>query len=325
MTVEASSPVIEARGLTRRFGDRVAVDNIHFEVRRGEVAGFLGPNGAGKSTTMRLLTGYLPPTSGTAIVSGVDVFEEPERIKGRIGYLPEHPPLYPEMKTGEYLRYAARLKRVPPARIASEVDMAATRCRVTEVMNQLTGDLSKGFRQRVGLAQALLGGPDLLILDEPTAGLDPIQVLEVRELIRELGGSHTILLSTHILREVELTCNRVLMIHRGRLILQESLEAFRKAGEKQARWILKTARQGGDSGLSGKLEAVNGVEDLQWMEENNHWVLEGRLDDGAREKISRLVVESGAGLVELSPLIPPLEETFQAITMEAATRRETQA
>ena len=210
--------MIEVQHLTKRYGTVTAVDDLSFRVEKGEILGFLGPNGAGKTTTMRVLTGYMPATEGKAVVGGFDVFEQPLEAKRRTGYLPETPPLYPDMTVRDYLMFVSRIKGVPRADRAARVTAIMERTRVAENANRRCGRLSKGFRQRVGLAQALLHNPDVLILDEPTAGLDPKQIIETRELIKELGGDHTIILSTHILPEVSQTCQRVVIINRGRVV-----------------------------------------------------------------------------------------------------------
>ena len=215
--------MIKVEGLTKRYARHVAVDNISFEVGKGEIVGFLGPNGAGKTTTMRVLTCFLPPTSGKASIAGFDVLENPMEVKKRIGYLPETPPLYPEMEVSEYLTFVARLKGIPKGDVAKRVNEAADRCAVGDVKSKLISKLSKGYRQRVGLAQAIMHNPDVLILDEPTSGLDPKQIIETRELIASLSGDHTIILSTHILSEVEHSCQKVLIINRGRIVASESV------------------------------------------------------------------------------------------------------
>src|SRR6202140_3902206 len=210
--------MIKVEGLTKRYARNVAVKNISFEVGQGEIVGFLGKNGAGKTTTMRVLTCFLPPTEGKASVAGFDFLEQPLEVKRRIGYLPETPPLYPEMETGEYLTFVGRLKGLSGTELRKRVDYVSERCAVADVKNKLLGKLSKGYRQRVGLAQAIIDNPDVLILDEPTAGLDPKQINETRDLIKSLGGNHTIILSTHILPEVEQTCEQVLIINKGKLV-----------------------------------------------------------------------------------------------------------
>src|SRR5579871_6906929 len=216
--------MITVQGLTKRYARTVAVDHISFEVAKGQIVGFLGPNGAGKTTTMRVLTCFLPPTSGTASVAGFDVVEHPMEVKRRIGYLPETPPVYPEMEVHEYLEFVGRIKGVAKGDLTRRVREVSERCAVADVAKTLIGKLSKGYRQRVGLAQAIIHNPDVLILDEPTAGLDPHQILETRDLIKGLAGDHTIILSTHILPEVEQTCERVIIIARGKLVATDTVE-----------------------------------------------------------------------------------------------------
>ncbi|HET8723342.1 MAG TPA: ABC transporter ATP-binding protein [Anaeromyxobacteraceae bacterium] len=218
--------MIEVSGLTRRFRDRAAVSDLTFTIGKGEVVGLLGPNGAGKTTTLRILTGALPATAGTARVAGFDVFEQPMEARRRTGYLPETPPLYDALTVRAQLRFAAGLKGIPPRDVAAEIDRVAGLAGVAEVLRRPTGNLSKGFRQRVGIAQALVGDPEVLVLDEPTVGLDPIQIREVRDLVRSLGGRHTVLLSSHLLPEVALTCTRVLVMNAGRLVGFDTLEAL---------------------------------------------------------------------------------------------------
>ena len=218
--------MIEVSHLTKRFRDRVAVDDLSFTVQKGEVIGFLGPNGAGKSTTMRILTGVIPATAGTAKVAGFDVFDDPLEVKRRIGYLPENPPVYADLTPRAYLAFCAGLKKLPRRGVKSEIERVAHLARIEDVLHRVTGNLSKGYRQRVGLAQALLGDPEVLVLDEPTVGLDPLQIREVRELVKGLAGQHTLILSTHILSEVALTCQKVLVIHEGRLVDFDTLDGL---------------------------------------------------------------------------------------------------
>ncbi|HEX5066364.1 MAG TPA: ABC transporter ATP-binding protein [Myxococcota bacterium] len=227
--------MIEARALTKRYGDVLAVNGVSFQVARGEVVGFLGPNGAGKTTTMRMLTGFVPPTDGSASIAGHDIFEDPLAARRSVGYLPETPPLYPEMSVTSYLRYVAAIKDVPRARRREAIDRALERCALTEVRGRVIGTLSKGFRQRVGLAQAIVHDPPVLILDEPTVGLDPVQINEIRGLIRELSSGsgdsqHTIVLSTHIMAEVSAICRRVILINEGRKTVDSSLEDLAREG-----------------------------------------------------------------------------------------------
>jgi ABC-2 type transport system ATP-binding protein len=217
-------PMIEVKDLTKRYRDRVAVDRISFNVEKGEILGFLGPNGAGKSTTMKILTGFLPASEGSVKVDGFDVFEQPMEVKRRIGYLPETPPLYPEMSVKGYLKFVATLKGVAGKGIKGEVDRAAAHCGLTDTMDRVIQNLSKGYKQRVGIAQALLGSPSVLILDEPTEGLDPVQRAEMRKLIKGLREKHTVILSTHILPEVTMTCEKVLIIHQGKIVAYDQID-----------------------------------------------------------------------------------------------------
>ncbi len=222
-------PMIEVKNLTKRYRERIAVDDLSFTVNEGEILGFLGPNGAGKSTTMKVLTGFLPPSSGTARVGGFDVFEAPMEVKRRIGYLPETPPLYPEMTVRGYLKFVARIKAIAGRQLSGEVDRVAAATGVTHVMDRVIQNLSKGYRQRVGIAQALLGSPPLLILDEPTEGLDPTQRAEIRALVKGLAGKHTVILSTHILHEVALTCQKVLIINQGKKVAFDEIDQLARA------------------------------------------------------------------------------------------------
>jgi len=215
--------MIEVQHLTKRYGDLTAVSDISFGVAAGQILGFLGPNGSGKTTTMRVITGFLPATSGTVKVAGFDIFDDSFEVRKRIGYLPEHPPLYDDMTVTAYLRFVARIKGMPGAEIADALDRALTRCGLTTVADRVTGHLSKGFRQRVGLAQAIIHNPAVLVLDEPTIGLDPQQIIEIRALIKELAGTHTVILSTHILPEVAQVCEKVVIINAGRVVMEDIL------------------------------------------------------------------------------------------------------
>src|SRR6476646_3714223 len=254
--------MIKVEGLTKRYARNVAVDNISFEVEKGQIVGFLGPNGAGKTTTMRVLTCFLPATSGTATVAGYDVIEQPMEVKKRIGYLPETPPVYPEMEVSEYLDFVGRLKGIPSAEIGRRVDEVMGRCAVGDVRNKLIGKLSKGYRQRVGLAQAIIHNPDVLILDEPTSGLDPKQIIEIRELLRHLAGDHTIILSTHILSEVEHSCERVIIISQGKLVAIDSVANLTnrlRGSEAVALEVDVAAGRPSPGEIQPRLERVSGV------------------------------------------------------------------
>ena len=215
--------MIEVSNLVKKYGEFTAIDNISFVAPKGSIVGLLGPNGAGKSTTMKILSCFMPASSGSAKVAGFDVFDDPMEVKKRVGYLPETPPLYPEMRIGEYLKYVAALKKVEPSKLKDRVDYVASRCGLTQSMGKVIGTLSKGFKQRVGIAQALVHDPEVVILDEPTVGLDPVQIIEIRELIKSLKGTHTVILSTHILPEVTMTCDKVVMINRGRMLVDKAL------------------------------------------------------------------------------------------------------
>ena len=249
--------MIKVEGVTKRYGPATAVKNVSFNVERGEIVGFLGPNGAGKTTTMRILTGFLPPTEGTAAVGGYDVQKDPIEVKKRIGYLPETPPLYPEMEVVDYLRFVARLKGIEAGAIERRIDSAIERTAVGGVKDKLIGKLSKGYRQRVGLAQALIHGPDVLVLDEPTSGLDPKQIIEVRELIRSLAGEHTIILSTHILSEVSSTCGRVIIINEGRIEANDTPQNL--TAQLQGAQALQLEIDGPEDEVLRRLRDVPGV------------------------------------------------------------------
>src|SRR5450432_2127966 len=256
--------MIKVEGLTKRYPRTVAVDNISFEVEKGQIVGFLGPNGAGKTTTMRVLTCFLPPTEGTANVAGFDVLEQPQEVKKHIGYLPETPPLYPEMEVDEYLTFVGQLKGISSGDIKRRVDEVMGRCAIGDVSKKLIAKLSKGYRQRVGLAQAIIHNPDVLILDEPTSGLDPKQIIEIRELIRHLAGDHTIILSTHILPEVEQLCERVIIIAKGKLVATDTVQnltsRLRGAETVAVEVLPRDAASALDSGIvQQRLEQVAGV------------------------------------------------------------------
>ncbi len=316
--------MIKVERLTKRYGSTTAVRNISFEVEKGEIVGFLGPNGAGKTTTMRILTGFLPPTEGTASVDGLDVQEQPIEVKRRIGYLPEIPPLYPEMTVRDYLEFVARLKGIAGADVAARVDAVIDRCSVGDVRGKLNGQLSKGYRQRVGLAQALIHDPDVLILDEPTAGLDPKQIIEVRELIRELGGDHTIILSTHILPEVSTTCGRVIIINEGKIEASDTPENLtaRLQGHDSV-WV---EVDGPAEEVEAKIQGVQGVENISratGQAGRAAWQVETGKDPAIRSELARAVIESGWGLYEIRSVGLSLEDIFLKLTGAEAEAAET--
>ncbi len=299
--------MIRVESLTKRFGGMAAVDRLSFSVGRGEVVGFLGPNGAGKTTTMRMLTTYLTPTSGRASIAGFDVLDSPLAVRSHVGYLPESVPLYPEMRVREFLDFRARLKDVPRARRKAAVGRVVEKCRLVEVEHRVIGQLSKGFRQRVGLAEAMVHDPDVLILDEPTAGLDPIQIREVRTLLRELGESHTLLLSTHILPEVEAVCGRVVLIAGGRIALDETLARLRESE------TIALEVRGPSEAVRKAIETTPGVARLRVSavdgELSSFEVVSARGDD-PREAIAARVIKNGWGLLRLEPRRSTLEERF---------------
>jgi len=310
--------MIEVSGVSKVYGERKAVDGITFSVSKGEILGFLGPNGAGKTTTMRILAGFMPPTTGTAKVAGLDVQADPIEVKRRIGYLPEHPPLYGEMLVRPYLRFVATIRGVPRRDIKARVERAIERCGLTQVAGRLIGLLSKGYQQRVGLAQAILHEPDVLILDEPTVGLDPSQIREIRGLIKGFAGAHTVILSTHILAEVTMTCSRVLIINEGRIAAEDTLEALAARGERTRRIALRLAR-GGD-GVEAQIRSIPGVLRVTREEgTDGGWLVETEGTRDAREEIAARAVSQGWGLLELRPVTLSLEDIFiRIIRGEAA-------
>jgi ABC-2 type transport system ATP-binding protein len=314
--------MIKVSELTKRYARTIAVDNISFEVEKGQIVGFLGPNGAGKTTTMRMLTCFLPPTSGTATVAGFDVLEQPMDVRKRIGYLPEMPPLYQEMRTTEYLMFVGKLKGLAGTDLRQRVDTACERCAITDVKEKLLGKLSKGYRQRVGLAQAILHNPDVLILDEPTAGLDPKQINETRDLIRSLAGDHTIILSTHILPEVEQTCQQVIIINKGKLVATDSVSNLQSHARGAETMHVEVASRDGalDAGaVRERLERVSGVSRVTFKGSRAHgstFEVENRKGSFARGDLARAVVQAGWDLNELRPTSVTLEEVFLQLTGE---------
>jgi ABC-2 type transport system ATP-binding protein len=311
--------MIQVEGLTKRYARQVAVDNISFAVNQGEIVGFLGPNGAGKTTTMRVLTCYMPPSEGTAKVAGFDVYDSPLEVKKRIGYLPETPPLYPEMEVGDYLKFVANLKGLPSGDINRRVDEVSERCSVADVKSKLISKLSKGYRQRVGLAQAIIHNPDVLILDEPTSGLDPKQILETRELIKGLAGDHTIILSTHILPEVEATCQKVIIINKGKLVATDSVDnlTHRIQGSGAAQVVVDTAGLADAAAVQQRLEQVPGVSKVlgRPVEDSGFtYEVESLTGHDVRADIARVIVQSGWNLHELKTVSFSLEEVFLELT-----------
>ena len=314
--------MISVKDLTKKYARSTAVDHISFEVQKGEVVGFLGPNGAGKTTTMRILTCFLPPTEGTAKVAGFDVLEQPLEVKKRIGYLPESPPIYPEMDTTEYLTFVGRLKGLSGSELRRRVDAVCERCRIADVKKKLLGKLSKGYRQRVGLAQAIIHNPEVLILDEPTAGLDPKQINETRDLIRTLAGDHTIILSTHILSEVEQTCEKVIIINKGRLMATDSVADLQNRARVGQSVLVEVAGRNGAldaQAIIQRLQQVAGVSRV--ISKDSHaeramFEIESQHKQSIRGDVARAIVEGGWDLNELRSSAASLEEIFLQLTEE---------
>jgi ABC-2 type transport system ATP-binding protein len=310
--------MIQVEHLTKQYGNRMAIQDLSFEVAKGEVLGFLGPNGAGKTTTMRILTGFMPATSGTARVAGYDVWEAPHEVKKRIGYLPEHPPLYNDMTVTEYLRFVARIKGMNRRQIPTAIEQVCEQCSLEEVMGRLIGNLSRGFRQRVGLAQALIHQPEVLILDEPTVGLDPKQIIEVRQLIKGLQGNHTVILSTHILPEVTAVCQRVVIINEGRVAAVNTQEGLSAQLRKSEKIGLKIKSPSSD--CLEKLKEIPGVlnvfPDQNIMQDGYPYVVESQLGHDVREDLARCVVTHQWGLLEMRPIAMTLEDVFLRLTAE---------
>lgn len=308
-------PIIRVENLTKKYAGVTALHGINFEVSKGEIVGFLGPNGAGKSTTMRILAGFLPATSGSASVAGFDIYKDSLKAKERIGYMPENVPLYPDMRVTEYLNYRAILKGVKGRRLKERVEDVKELCGLTDVHRKLIGALSKGYRQRVGLADALLHEPDLLILDEPTIGLDPNQIRQVRELIKNLGRHHTILLSTHILSEVEMTCSRVIIINKGKIEASDTPQNLRtNLGKKGA---IRLDARVKDAELARKaLLAIEGISEVT-SESQGEWVrfaIASPPDSDPRERIFELAKRENWGVRELMRRRVSLEDVFAEIT-----------
>ena len=305
--------MIEIRSVTKKYGQHTAVDAVSMSVSAGETMGLLGPNGAGKTTLMRMITGYLPPTGGEVLVAGFDMYEQPDEVKKRVGYLPEHPPVYLDMTVREYLGFAGEIHGLGGAALKEGIEKAAEYCGISDKLGRLTGNLSKGYRQRVGLAQALIHDPEILILDEPTVGLDPRQVIEIRELISGLGRNRTVLLSSHILQEVKAVCTSVAIIHNGRLLVTDRIDSLSERLGQQQNLYLRVARRGRVD--MAVLEAVQGVLDVKEIGDGA-FELSVAAGRDCREDISKAVVEMDAGLLELRSLSLTLEDIFLKVITE---------
>ena len=308
--------MIEVEHLTKRYGPVTAVHDVSFQVSKGEILGFLGPNGAGKTTTMRVLTGYMPATEGRVVVAGHDVFEKPVEAKRHIGYLPETPPLYPDMTVREYLTFVAKIKGVAARDRKARVEQVMARTWVSDMAGRACGKLSKGYKQRVGLAQALIHNPDVLVLDEPTAGLDPKQIIETRRLIKELAGDHTIILSTHILPEVSQTCDRVVIINKGRVVAVDTPENLtRRLRGSETMFVQVDGGRAADAGAA--LAKVAGV--VRVAPADGHtggFEVESEPGRDVRRELAKAVVLGGCDLLELRPMRLSLEDVFLTLTTE---------
>jgi ABC-2 type transport system ATP-binding protein len=314
--------VISVSQLTKTYGHVLAVDRVSFEVPKGQVVGFLGPNGAGKSTTLRMLTCYLPPTSGGATINGFDIFHQSEQVRENLGYLPENVPLYTEMRVDEYLDFRGRLRKMPRDLRRKRIDYVIERCWLGNVRRRVIGHLSKGFRQRVGLADSLLHNPAVLILDEPTVGLDPTQIRETRKLIKDLGGEHTVMLSTHILPEVEAVCDRAIVIAGGRIVAQGTPDELRSSRRMQARVLVEC--RGPAKDVESALSRVHGVQRVEILNgttaEKDYITAAIRPSDGrdVREEVARTIIQSGWPLREIRLEHATLEEFFVQVTANQA-------
>lgn len=308
--------LIQVENLKKVYGEFEALRGISFEIERGEVVGFLGPNGAGKTTTMRILTGFIPATSGKAVVAGYDVFDDSLEVRKRLGYLPENVPLYTEMRVEEYLRFRAALKKVPMFERSAAVDRALEQCRLKDSRKRIIGHLSKGFRQRVGLADALLGSPQVLVLDEPTVGLDPNQVRETRNLIKSLAENHTVILSTHILHEVEMICNRVIIIHEGRIVADDTQKGLIESMSDSRRLIVELI--GDRRIIEDTVNSIEGIDKLYCVNVNGTVKLEIDLHPGfdLRERLSREFATRGIVILEMRSERMMLEDIFSNLTSD---------
>ncbi len=302
--------MIQVDNLVKTYGERFAINNISFKINKGDVVGLLGPNGAGKSTTMKIITGFMSPTSGTATVCGYDVFENPLEVKKRIGYLPENPPLYLDMTVEDYLKYVTELKLVPAGDSARNIESALEKTQLKDVRKRIIKNLSKGFKQRVGIAQALVSNPEILILDEPTVGLDPKQVAEIRDLINELKGHHTIILSTHILSEVQATCNKIIIIHQGKLILEDSIDNIQNIRKQQTHLNIKLRQ---DKDLTTDFKNVKGVISVN-QNSSRSYAIQIENDEATTESILECIIKNKAGLLEMSVNENNLEDVFLSLT-----------
>jgi len=317
--------MIEVSHLCKHYGTAKAVDDISFTVEQGDILGFLGPNAAGKTTTLRMLTCYMPPTSGTARIAGYDVFEDSLEVRRRIGYLPEHVPLYTDMRVHAYLDFVASAKGIDPRDKPRAIDSVMSRSGLSGVRDKIIGTLSKGYRQRVGLAQALIGDPEVLMLDEPTTGLDPRQIMEIRDLIKQLGTGHTVILSTHILPEVSMICDRIVIIDKGKLVALDSVENLTRALTKSQMTQINV--KGEPARVVECLKHVQGVlavdrrKEVELADGGAAYVVHSRVDADVREDVAKAIILNGFGLHEMRPYTLSLEDIFLMLTDDKEGRR----
>ena len=308
--------MIQVSHLSKMYGPRTAISDLSFEVNKGEIVGFLGPNGAGKSTTMKILTGFMPASDGKAMIAGYDVFEKPIEVKRNVGYLPETPPVYLEMPVSDYVEFAARVHQVPKGKLGASVDAAIQKTALGDVRNRLIGNLSKGYRQRVGLAAALVHNPQVLILDEPTVGLDPKQIIEIRELIKGLAGDHTVILSSHILPEVTATCQRIIVINKGRIVAQDTLDQLQARLKRGLIYSLQV-RTPNPTGVDA-IRKIAGVGSVTAAGPKLVVEIEPTASE-VRDQIVATAVQQGMGVLEFSAEKVSLEEIFLQLTTEEKT------
>ncbi|MBM3759623.1 MAG: ATP-binding cassette domain-containing protein [Acidobacteria bacterium] len=310
--------MIQVEGLTKRYARNVAVDHVSFSVEKGQIVGFLGPNGAGKTTTMRMLTCFMPPTEGTATIAGFDVIKQPLEVKKRIGYLPETPPVYPDMEVGEYLQFVARIKGVAEKDVLARSQEVATRCFVKDVWSKLIGKLSKGYRQRVGLAQAIIHNPDVLILDEPTSGFDPKQIIETRDLIKSLAGDHTIVLSTHILQEVKAMCESLVIINKGKIATSGRLDDLTRRNGAVLEVSVPEGASSSDE-ITAPFEGIEGVTAVTASDDGGLWRVDvdTATDADLRPKLAQIVLGKGWNLYRLDAAAVSLDDMFLRLTAAA--------
>jgi ABC-2 type transport system ATP-binding protein len=306
--------MIEVEGLTKFYGPVPAIMDVSFKVKEGQIVAFLGPNAAGKTTTMRILTGYMPATSGAARIAGIDVYDDSIAVRKHIGYMPETTSLYPEMRVHQYLRFCGKLQAMRGNVLSERMDEVMGECGLTERRNSIIGTLSLGFRQRVGLAQALIHNPDVLILDEPTVGLDPNQIIEVRQLIRNLAGKHTVMLSTHILPEASMTCERVIIINQGKIIAEDTPEGLTAQIQKAETTLIRV--KAADPEVPRLLRDIPKIRSVRPSADagKNAYVIETELGSDLRAEVAEFIVKRGWGLLELRPIEMTLEEVFRQLT-----------